>query len=354
MSSVEYLVKSMPQESAHKIASFELGRILAMLAIIVLHSQVILTYALVDEVPWVGYIVNQLCRFAVPLFFLISGYLIQPKLDSTPAFTFIRYSQPLVKIWLVWSVICLVMPFNLHVVATDGYLAERMGYWSWLMQAPLNTLMEGGLVHLWYIPGLLCALALMTLCIHKHKVTLILPMALLLYVYGVLAGSYQELTQLWTPFFTRNGPFFSLLMVTLGYWVRKNQFSLSLNKALVLSALGLAVHFFEAYWLMGFDIAFNTHDFLFGTPLWAFGLFMALLAVPNFGRRIPNLFSASALILGVYVAHLPVVILMNNVAGMMQLANMEKDLLVVIGTITLTIPLVWAINKSKLRSLLLR
>lgn len=344
----------MPQDSTHKIASFELGRVLAMLAIILLHSQVILTYALVDDIPWGGDIVNQLCRFAVPLFFLISGYLIQPKLDTSPTHTFFHYSKPLLKIWLVWSVICLVMPFNLHVVATEGYLAERMGYWNWLMQAPLNTLMEGGLVHLWYIPSLLCALALMTLCIHKHKTSLILPMALLLYVYGVLAGSYQELTQLWTPFFTRNGPFFSLLMVSLGYWVRKNRLVLSLNNAIVLSAIGLAVHFSEAYWLMGFDVPFNTHDFLFGTPLWAFGLFMALLTVPDLGRGIPWLFSASSLILGVYVAHLPVVILMNNVAGMMQLVNMEKDLIVVIGTIVLSIPLVWAINRSKLRSFLLR
>ncbi len=344
----------MPQESTHKIASFELGRILAMFAIIVLHSQVLLTYAFVDDIPWVGYIVNQLCRFAVPLFFLISGYLIQPKLDSTPAFTFIRYSKPLIKIWVVWSIICLVMPFNLHTVATEGYLFERTGYWGWLMQAPLNTLMEGGLVHLWYIPGLLCALALMTLCINANKASLILPMALLLFVYGVLAGSYQELTQLWTPFFTRNGPFFSLLMVSLGYWVRKGHITLPLSKALMLSAIGFVVHFCEAYWLMGFDIPFNVHDFLFGTPLWAFGLFMALLAVPDFGRRIPWLFSASALILGVYVAHLPVVILMNNVAGMMQLTHMSKDLLVVGGTILLTVPLVWAINRSGLRSLLLR
>ncbi len=61
-----------------KIASLEFARIIAMFAIIGLHCQMALTYWQWDGIPWVGYMLNQLARFAVPLFFLISGYLIQP------------------------------------------------------------------------------------------------------------------------------------------------------------------------------------------------------------------------------------------------------------------------------------
>lgn len=78
-----------------KIASLELGRIIAMLAIIGLHCQMALTYWQIDDIPWVGYLLNQMARFAVPLFFLISGYLIQPKLTSTPLVTLRNYAKPL-------------------------------------------------------------------------------------------------------------------------------------------------------------------------------------------------------------------------------------------------------------------
>lgn len=46
------------------IASLELGRVVAILAIIGLHCQMALSYALIDEVPWVGYTLNQAARFA--------------------------------------------------------------------------------------------------------------------------------------------------------------------------------------------------------------------------------------------------------------------------------------------------
>lgn len=344
----------MVKPTSQKISSLELGRVLAMAAILLLHSQVLLTYALVDETPWLGYIVNQVCRFAVPFFFLLSGYLIEPKLNLQPFTTLSRYSRPLVKIWLVWSLICLAMPFNLQVVAEQGYLAERTGYWDWLMQTPLNSLLEGGLVHLWFIPGLLCALLIIATLTHAHKTMLILPLASALYVYGVLAGSYQEVTELSAPFFTRNGPFFSLLMVALGYQIRKSDFSISSAQALLLAAVGMCIHFAEAYWLSRQGIAFNIHDFLFGTPIWVVGIFMFLLAKPNLGQDVPWLFQLSSAILGIYVAHLPVIILMNNLAGALELSAFKRDAVIVIGSAIATWLLVEAIDRSKLKRLLLR
>lgn len=88
-----------------KIASLELGRVIAMLAIIALHCQLFTTYWFLDDEPWVAYLFNQSTRFAVPLFFLISGYLIQPKLSHNPMQTLRNYCSPLLRIWVIWSVI---------------------------------------------------------------------------------------------------------------------------------------------------------------------------------------------------------------------------------------------------------
>ncbi|MEZ9560925.1 acyltransferase [Vibrio splendidus] len=331
----------------------KLGRVIAILAIIGLHGQMALTYWQIDEVPWIGYVLNQAARFAVPLFFLISGYLIQPKLAASPWETVLNYSKPLLKVWLAWSIICLVMPFNLAKVEEFGYLGEREGYWGFLMSTPLNSFLEGGLVHLWFIPALVCAVLIIALLVELKLNKLLLPIAIALYGYGVLAGSYATLTGLEAPFFTRNGPFFGTLMVTLGFLIRQNQWKVSSTKALGLLALGMLIHFAEAAWLTTFDVGFNMNDFLFGTALWGMGVFMWLLANPNMGnyawvRAISNR------MLGIYVSHLLIIIVLFNVCGVFGITELAKDVTVFFGTVLLSFGLVAGIEKTPLRHVLLR
>jgi hypothetical protein len=64
--------------------------------------------------------------------------------------------------------------------------------------------MENGLVHLWFIPGLICAIAILALCIRFNLTLLLLLFAIILYLYGTAGGSYGKLTELRTPFVTRN------------------------------------------------------------------------------------------------------------------------------------------------------
>lgn len=335
------------------IASLELGRVVAILAIIGLHCQMALSYALIDEVPWLGYTLNQAARFAVPLFFLISGYLIQPKLTRSPWETLTSYSKPLLKVWLAWSIISLLMPFNLGKVMEVGYLAEREGYWSFLMSTPLNSLFEGGLVHLWFIPALICAVAILAILIEMKLTKAILPLALVLYLYGVLAGSYAPLTELEAPIFTRNGPFFSTLLVAVGFMIRQNSWQLTSMQSIAMAALGMTIHFGEAAWLMGYDVAFNINDFLAGTVLWGIGVFMWLLANPTVGDK-RWIQAISSRMLGIYVSHLLLIIVMFNICGMLGITGLSKDILTYSMTIILSFGLVVALEKSPLRRVLLR
>ncbi|MEZ8373372.1 acyltransferase [Vibrio cyclitrophicus] len=346
-------MSSVQHTPAQRIASIELGRVIAILAIIGLHGQMALTYWQINEVPWIGYVLNQAARFAVPLFFLISGYLIQPKLTASPWTTFINYSKPLLKVWLVWSIICLVMPFNLAKVEELGYLGERQGYWGFLMNTPLNSFLEGGLVHLWFLPALMFAVLIIALMVEMKLDKLLLPTAILLYVYGVLAGSYTSLTDLSAPFFTRNGPFFSTLMVTLGFLIRQHQWKVSSTKALGFLAIGMFIHFAEAAWLTNFDVGFNMIDFLFGTTLWGVGVFMWLLANPNIGNY-AWVRSISNRMLGIYVSHLLVIIVLFNVCGILGITEIGKDITVFFGTFILSFMLVSGIEKTPLQRWLLR
>ncbi|RJX66579.1 fucose 4-O-acetylase [Vibrio sinensis] len=339
--------------NTNKIASIELGRVIAIFVIVAMHCQMFLSYFLYNETPWFGYIFNQSTRFAVPLFFLISGYLIQPKLAANPISTLKSYCSPLLRVFLVWSVICLVMPFQWQTMAEQGYLVERSGYWGYLASTPLNSILEGGLVHLWFIPALMCAALIGAVLSYFNKLALFVPVGIALYVYGVLAGSYQDLTEFWSPFFTRNGPFFSTLLFAIGVEIRQQKITATAKQSLFLAGFGMAIHFTEAFFLSTTGHAFNANDFLFGTMLWGTGIFLFLLAKPNLGQT-PIVMNLSKSVLPIYVVHLPMIIVMMNVTRTLQVTGPLKDMLVFGGTLILTLALVKGIEKTPLNRFLFR
>ncbi|WP_261817629.1 acyltransferase [Vibrio gallicus] len=336
-----------------RIPSLELGRIIAILAVITIHSQLLVTYPLYNETPWLGDFINQASRFAVPYFFLLTGYLLQPKLTQNPIGTALGYIKPLTLIWLVWSVIYLPIPFNLTTVITQGYVAERSQYWNFLAQTPINSLLEGGLVHLWYLPALVVGVGIIAVVIRLNIQAMLLPLGLILFIYGVLAGSYFNATDIPSPFYTRNGPFFSLLMISLGLEIRRLNISISSNRALLMLVLGMTIHFIEAYYLLHWSVDFRIHDYLFGTPIWALGFFMLLLANPNLGAN-KYLQPIANLTLGIYVSHLLFVIYLSNLAGFLGLDMWKKDLLVWLGTIIASLLFSYLVMKSPVRRALLR
>jgi surface polysaccharide O-acyltransferase-like enzyme len=340
--------------SSSKIASLELGRIVAIITILLMHCQVAMHYAEINGEPWLGFIINQIGRFAVPLFFIIAGYFIADKLQRAPSATLKAYARPLVRIWLIWSLISLLMPFNFGEAFQQGYLHERLPYWDTLLAQPLNSLFEGGLVHLWFIPGLVCALAILAACLHFGLDKAILPLALTLYIYGVLAGSYQQVSGLEAPIFTRNGPFFSTLLVASGYLIRQRQIQLAFAPALLLALLGMAGHFGEAALLKSYyQVPFPVHDFVFSTVVWGIGVFLMLMARPNWGQH-PQLIDTAQMVLPFYILHLLVAIVMFNIAESLQLSGLSKDLMIVLGTLVLSVMLIKGIQQTRLNHILFR
>lgn len=338
---------------SHKIPSFEAIRVIALCAIITLHAQVFMLAPTQDGQPWIGLLINQLSRFAVPIFFILAGYFIQPKLMHRPYQTLSQYAKPLAKVWLGWSLICLFMPFKFTVLMTDGYLAERSGYWQYLMLSPLNSLLEGGLVHLWFIPSLIIAVALLALMIECRKVHWAIVAGLFCYLFGLLAGSYESLTQVSSAVLTRNGPFFSVLMVSIGFECRRKNIRLSSTKALVVMLFGMLLHLSEARFLMGYGVAFNSHDFLVGTPLWGAGLFLLLQNKPNFGDR-PWVHFLAANSLSIYLCHLLVIILLGNLFAAYHVDHIVSSLLYVPVTLALSCLIVMCIQASPLKLVLVR
>ncbi|AMG29445.1 fucose 4-O-acetylase [Grimontia hollisae] len=330
--------------SAARIPSLEMGRLFAIVAVIIIHVAPLRGDAYSEGINILSDVINQVCRFAVPFFFVLTGYFVQPKLLENPTKTFFHYAKPLMTIWFVWSLIYLAMPFRFDIAMTEGYLTERSGYWDYLLEAPLNSLFEGGLVHLWYIPGLLSALGILALLIKYNQQGLMMPLALGLYVWGLGAGSYQPIMEGEAPIFTRNGPFFSLLMVTTGFELRRRNIKFSNRAAWGMLLGGMAFCLAEGVNLAQFGVWMASHDFLLGTPVMALGFFALLLNHPHWGDS-PVTFALSKRVLGIYVAHFVPLILLFNLFGALLIEGPIKEFLMTPLTVLLSFGLVLLLEK---------
>ncbi|SMY31728.1 Acyltransferase family protein [Photobacterium malacitanum] len=339
--------------SQSRVASFECGRIIATIAIIALHCQIFMQAPLFNGQPLLGMGLNQMSRFAVPLFFIMAGYFIQPRLTTERLPYLWHYARPLLIMWVSWSIIYLILPFNFHIVATDGYFAERSMYWQKLLATPLNTLFEGGLVHLWYIPGLLSGLTVITILLRCKLERLIIPVASGLFIFGLMAGSYAQMTDLSSPIFTRNGPFFSTFMIMLGFEVRRRNISLSLKYSMTMLVIGFGLFIGEANYLSLQENGSFFHDFLFGTPLWALGIFFVLLAKPNFGdNKITHTLSKD--VLGIYLCHLIIVIYYLNIVRLLGINSIIASILAVPVVLIISTLIVRGLRKTPIARFLVR
>ncbi|MBV7414258.1 acyltransferase [Aeromonas sp. sif2433] len=297
-----------------RISSIECGRVLAIVAVMTIHispfSNPFDPSLWGDPFSlWLGGSINQLCRFAVPLFFLCSGYFLQPRLAAgDPMAVALRYCRPLLGLWLGWSLIYLLVPFNPIAAVQQGYLASMAGQWQMQIGDPLNAWWVGGMIHLWFLPALMLAVLILALCQRVGLPQLALVAGVLLYLLALLGGSYGKplLGGEW-PLLTRNGPFFSLLFVTLGAYLRASRWRPTARLSGWLLGAGLALYGLEVWglWLAG--VALNRHDFLLGSVPWALGLFGLLLARPDWGKG-SWLERQAPKVLGLYCLHMMLVV----------------------------------------------
>lgn len=298
-----------------RLASIESTRVLAILAVMVIHISPFANPF--DPTVWadpvsvvIGGFLNQVTRFAVPFFFLCAGFFLQPRLQAGDALGVAwRYSRPLLLLWAGWSLIYILAPFNPPMVFEVGYQAAMQPQWQMLLSDLLNQWWVGGMVHLWFLPALVLAVLIQALCYHLQRPHWALFAGGVLFLLALLGGSYAKplLGEEW-KLLTRNGPFFSLLFVALGCHLRHCEWRLKSTTALLLMLSGMALYALEAILLWQLDgVPLNRHDFLLGSVPWALGLFLWLLANPDWGRD-SWLERQAPKVLGLYCLHMLLVI----------------------------------------------
>lgn len=257
---------------------------------------------------WADIWINQSARFAVPFFFVMSGYFWgrkiragAPFLDYTSA-----VNRRILFLFFAWSVIYLI-PFDLRYIRDMGILGPvKMLYWHivYVIENPLQVLLIGTKDHLWFLNGLVWCLLFCAILIYLGAMRWLLPITLLLYAAGVLGQAYSNTPiGFELPFTARNGIFFGSAFFAAGYFLSglANQ-SRWMWYGLGIFAFGYILHFAEISMLYRLFDAPLKQDYVFGT--FFTGLGMSLVGLSNHHLiQSTKLSRVGQVTLGIYAIH---------------------------------------------------
>lgn len=295
---------------AGRIDSVDTVRLLAITAIIAIHSG---PFRATPPDPsadwyWLGVAVNQLARFGVPFFFIVSGYFFGYKVrgGSAPLEIAGKTSKRIFALFVTWSLLYL-LPYNFSSIASlgvSGPLQLAGEQIQLLIDEPSRLIFVGAKGHLWFLSSLIVCTLLSAVLLRYRLAWLLVGLAIGCYLVGTLAKAYEA-----TPwgiefdFNTRNGPFFGLIFFVTGYLLAgvRNRANWFLYGC-VLLLVGGALQLWEANYLATSYAATPYPDFVFATYL--FGLGSALVALSNHPLLCnKKLATVGQLTLGIYALH---------------------------------------------------
>lgn len=214
-----------PPREKSRHAGIDLFRWFAFIAVVCIHTATMGGDA--------SMMAGRLSRWAVPLFFMASGYFIGARFDDLNVIW--RSTKRIAPLFLVWILV--------YLVVRDSW-PETTKQWQ-------DLLINGGAgLHLWYLPSLLSCIAVIAGLRRWLSWPAVLAVAGVVFVGGLAFGSYSGLLdlnqRLWNP---RNGPVFGLLFVALGAWIAVTKPVVPLRWAALGFAVFLATDVAERIWL---------------------------------------------------------------------------------------------------------
>ncbi|PZP55842.1 MAG: hypothetical protein DI586_05620, partial [Micavibrio aeruginosavorus] len=263
-------------------------RVFAFACVVILHS-----FQPLGHDPEAGTVLTQFCRWAVPFFFLTTGYFLGFSKLSTidGVWKLIRRLAPIMVFWLF---VYMVFFGKLYALKRPDVL--------------LSYILTGGpAFHLWFISALGISAAGVYL-MRGFGWAGLMAVGIALYLLGLAFGPYRELLSLpeipWQGTFkTRWGPFLGYILVATGYYLGRTQIKLSMETGLLMALTGLAFQFIEGYSLWFAGKNFVPYDYLAGTALFGFGTFVMALNAGN-SKFMQAVAKYGPVTLGAYCIHL--------------------------------------------------
>lgn len=216
-------------------------------------------------------------RFAVPVFFLFSGFFFSKHLDKiqTGEHSIKPQLLRLLKIFIFWCAVYSVS-YNTKILVDQGFLGMvKQTYWKWgsLFNSPIQLIFQGTKQHLWFLMSLFLITALCSQLVKVVKVNMLFWVSFAVFLIAVFCKAYAPLINFDTAIFnTRNGPFFGLIFFVIGILLAQVQPSKSCFRiGLGVLLLGYCLQLIEISMLHVFFGIDLIQDFVFSTVLLGLG-----------------------------------------------------------------------------------
>lgn len=288
-----------------KIYSIESIRFIAAFAVICIHY----FYPKHKEL---ALIVNQWARFAVPFFFVASGYFLGEKLKTNDKpIIYWNFIKKLLILYIGWQLIhFLILPPIWDEIYLRGIiLAYTKRLHAVIYQRWDLIIFRGWSQHLWFFFSL-AQTALLFFLFRAKRIYWFVGVGLLLWIIGALTKAYAkskigiDVQDMGLPknFNTNNLIFFSSLPFGLGLLLSIKSIRFSLITSFIILLMGYALHSLEI-WYLGQIKLKQRVDYVFTTFLVGVGAFLVGLArfKPLDWKMLGNLGKYS---LGIYAMHI--------------------------------------------------
>ncbi|ALS01203.1 hypothetical protein ATZ33_07425 [Enterococcus silesiacus] len=215
-------------ENKTRYAALDIMQFICAIMVVIVHVGTI-----TDKPFHHFFIKSMVCRVAVPLYFITSAYFYRKKMIRSSEKAQ-KWISNFTKKYLVLSIVYL--PFGFCWLTQKLYLE----LWKIPIALIIGLFYSGVFYHLWYFPALLLSLFLGSKLIKSLGYKSSFLIAIILYFvgsgetyYGYLKDTFLE--TVYRPFFsvfitTKNGLFFGIIFVLIGFYISDTQNKLPLLK----------------------------------------------------------------------------------------------------------------------------
>ena len=298
---------SSEKQSGERISSLDTFRAVGIYYAVLIHC---CFFCSIQSLQGIGVISVALCRFVIPYFFMVSGFLLHKSYEKTNNIKEISFNaiKRIIIIYLFWSAFYVVFHF-IEDIAFGMYAGENLDYLALFIKnfnrhiSISKLFLSGTDQHFWFLPALLYSFILGSIAVRIKKEKWLLVISIVLYIIGVFGQSYQVVIENFFvfPYNTRDGITFGLMFFMSGYLL----YNMKTKRPwlfLLISFIGLIVQSLEMFFLYSYK-AHLVGDFMFGTAAYGIGFFIYVINKPEIGKKHPFIQKIGSLTLGIYCIH---------------------------------------------------
>lgn len=202
----------MPPTATGRNGSLDALRVLSLLGIVTLH---VAAGGFHDDKP-LGFVLDELSRFAVPVFFILSAYFWKAEELDHPIQLVVRVSRRVGIPFVAWVLITIAWKFVFKPSELPDFSPGGIAMILWT---------GGPAFHLWFLPALIVGTAITATAGRYLGWPVTLVLTLVLFAFGMMLGAYGPilLQRTFPAWIFRTGVLFAPVFLAAGVLLRRHR-----------------------------------------------------------------------------------------------------------------------------------